>query len=141
MCGMDSPQTSRRAVLAGMCAIATVGLTNLIPLSPADAASAVTMGADGKAKVNLTYLKQVGAVVQIPQLNAALVKVSATKYAAYKLICPHAGAPVTAKGSAWTCYAHGSQFKPTTGAVVRGPAQSGLPKVPVKVAKGFATVG
>lgn len=138
---MESSQTSRRAVLAGMCAIATIGLTNLIPLSAAEAAAAVTIGKDGKAKVTLSALKKVGAVVQIPQLNAALVKVSATKYAAYNLACTHMGVTVNATGSTWTCPAHGSQFNPLNGAVKRGPAQSPLATIPVKVVKGIATVG
>ena len=133
--------TSRRNVLAGLCAIAALGTTTLLPLSPAEAASAIKVRKDGKVGVRLSALKRVGAVVRIPTLNAALVREGARKYVAYNLACTHMGVPVDTSGPVWVCPAHGSEYNPKNGDVVRGPAKAPLRKIRVHVAKGIAVVG
>ena len=138
---MTQADTSRRNVLLGMCALATVGLTGLFEISPAEAASAVKVRADGKVDVKLTALKKDGAVVKLPSLNAALVRVNAKKFVAFSLVCTHQGGPVDPTGSKWTCPLHGAQFSPKTGAAVTPPAQKPLAKLPVKIVKTVATVG
>jgi thiosulfate dehydrogenase [quinone] large subunit len=57
-------------------------------------------------------------------------------YKAFDAICPHAGCTVAyqASASVIACPCHGSEFNPKTGAVIQGPATSGL--TPIKVIKG-----
>jgi Rieske Fe-S protein len=124
-----------------MCALAGAGLTGLFEISPAEAASAVKVRKDGKVDVKVSALHKNGAVVKLPSLNAALVRVSPTKYVAYSLVCTHQGGEVIPNGSIWTCSVHGAQFEAKTGNVVRPPAVRPLTKLKVSVSKGVATVG
>ena len=57
-------------------------------------------------------------------------------FVAFDAICPHAGCTVAYKTASniIACPCHGSEFNPRTGAVVNGPATSGL--TPIKVIKG-----
>ena len=61
---------------------------------------------------------------------------------AFSAVCTHQGCLVSqvSRGEI-TCPCHGSAFDATTGAVVRGPAQSPLPPVPVKVVDGAVVTG
>lgn len=138
---MAETQPSRRSVLVGFCALTAAGITGLTQLSPAVAATAVKVRADGKVDVRLSALRKNGAVVSLPTLSAALVRVSPKKYVAYNLHCTHMGVPVQPSGSVWICPAHGSEFDPKSGRAVRGPAQSPLAHVPVRIKAGVATVG
>ena len=55
-----------------------------------------------------------------------------SKFVAFSAICPHAGCTVQyASGNLFVCPCHGSQFDATTGAVLQGPAASGLPSISV----------
>ena len=137
---MTQDNTSRRTVLAGLCAVAALGATALTPLAPAEAASAIKVRKDGKVEVRLAALKKVGAVVRIPTKNAALVRTGPKQYIAYNLACTHMGAPVDPTGSVWVCPAHGSEYNPRNGDVVRGPAQAPLHRIRVHIAKGIALV-
>ena len=57
-----------------------------------------------------------------------IVKTSATTYRTYSGICPHAGCGVSLAGNNQiVCYCHGSIFAVSSGAVIQGPARSGLP--------------
>jgi thiosulfate dehydrogenase [quinone] large subunit len=57
-------------------------------------------------------------------------------FTAFDAICPHAGCTVAYKTASniIACPCHGSEFNPKTGAVVTGPATSGL--TPIKVIQG-----
>ena len=136
---MTTTNPTRRNVLVGMCALAASGLTGLFEISAAEAASAIKVRKDGKVDVTISALAKNGAVLKLPTLNAALVRVSATKYVAYSLKCTHEGGPVDA--TTWTCAWHGAQFDSKTGAATRMPATRALTKLKVAVAKGIATVG
>ena len=60
----------------------------------------------------------------------------------FSAVCTHQGCLVAAvSGGEITCPCHGSAFDATTGAVVRGPAQTPLPAVPVKVVNGSVVTG
>ena len=52
---------------------------------------------------------------------------------AFSASCTHRGCKVTPNGAKLNCACHGSQFDALTGAVLRGPASSALPSVPVTV--------
>lgn len=60
------------------------------------------------------------------------------KFVAYDATCPHAGCPVGYQPSMdlIVCGCHGSQFQPSTGEVVQGPAQSGLTALTITEANG-----
>ena len=68
---------------------------------------------------------------------AVLVHLKNGDFVAYSAICTHQGCTVDYKGGQLACPCHGSVFDPANGAeVVAGPAQSPLPKIPVKVQGG-----
>ena len=56
--------------------------------------------------------------IVIRQANGTLV--------AYSAVCPHAGCTVEYGGGQIVCPCHGSTFNPQTGAVINGPATTGL---------------
>lgn len=56
---------------------------------------------------------------------------------AFEGACPHKGTQLPApEGDTITCPSHGSQFNAADGALVNGPATSGLTEVPVTVTDG-----
>ncbi len=67
---------------------------------------------------------------------ALVIQQTADNFVAFDAICPHAGCTVAYQTSARiiACPCHGSEFNPRTGAVVTGPATSGL--TPIKIIKG-----
>ncbi|MDA8103597.1 MAG: DoxX family membrane protein [Nitrospiraceae bacterium] len=57
---------------------------------------------------------------------------AATKFVAFSAICPHAGCTVQYAGSdRFVCPCHGSAFNALTGAVLNGPAPTGLTPIPI----------
>lgn len=141
---MDSEKNvSRRAVLCGL-AVLTLGL---VPEN-AIAASGVKVLANGKVEVTLSKnpaLKNIGGVVQFANnkgINIALVRTgkSARAFRALNLACTHQGYPLRQEGDKWVCDNHLANFS-ITGDVTRGPAESNLQRVPVKVTKKKITVG
>ena len=57
---------------------------------------------------------------------------STADFVAFSAICPHAGCTVQySAGNLFICPCHGSQFNADTGAVLNGPATSGLRAIPV----------
>jgi thiosulfate dehydrogenase [quinone] large subunit len=65
-----------------------------------------------------------------------VIQRTADQFVAFDAICPHAGCTVAYQSGAniIACPCHGSEFNPRTGAVVNGPATSGL--TPITVIKG-----
>jgi Rieske Fe-S protein len=69
--------------------------------------------------------------------QAVLVHLKNGDFVAYSAVCTHQGCTVAYQGGQLACPCHGSVFDPANGAeVVAGPAQSPLPKIPVKVQGG-----
>ncbi|MDA8208801.1 MAG: DoxX family membrane protein [Actinomycetota bacterium] len=57
---------------------------------------------------------------------------ASAKFVAYSAICPHAGCTVQYAGSdRFVCPCHGSAFNALTGAVLNGPAATGLTPIPI----------
>lgn len=134
---------SRRGLLTGACGIlALVGLGAL----PAAAKSSITRLKNGQVSVRLRSipeLAQVGGAVSIGVVKGRPVALSRTApntYIAFSLKCPHQGVTVAKTESGWRCEAHGSEFE-ADGDLVLGPATTRLPRVPIKVSRGVATVG
>lgn len=139
----ESKDIDRRALLTGACAI--LALSGFASPS-ASANSAVRKLSNGRLAVTLKglpELSKVGGSVGIGDvkgLPVAITRTGNSSYIAFSLSCPHQGVKVSWKGTGWSCSAHGSEFK-ADGDLVLGPATTRLPKVPIKIAKGIATVG
>ena len=65
-----------------------------------------------------------------------LIHLQNGKIAAYSAVCTHQGCTVAYQDGQLACPCHGSVFDPSNGAVVYGPAQAPLPKIPIKVQNG-----
>ena len=136
-------EMNRRTFLTGVCAALAVGVTGALP---AAANSAVKKLSGGRLSVRLSAvpeLAKVGGAVSIGSVKGvptAIARISATKYTAFSLACPHQGVTVTRDTAGWRCSAHGSEFDPA-GGLVMGPATSSLRSIPIKVKAGVATVG
>ncbi len=65
-----------------------------------------------------------------------VIQQTSDDFVAFDAICPHAGCTVAYQASAKliACPCHGSEFDARTGAVIQGPATTGL--TPIKVVKG-----
>ena len=64
-----------------------------------------------------------------------VLHLSEGRFVAYDAVCPHAGCTVAYSATAHliVCPCHGSEFDPSSGAVVNPPAQRGLSAIPVAV--------
>jgi thiosulfate dehydrogenase [quinone] large subunit len=62
-----------------------------------------------------------------------VVQPTAGHFVAFDAVCPHAGCTVgySAADSLIVCPCHGSEFNPSTGAVVAGPAPRGLRSIQI----------
>ena len=67
------------------------------------------------------------------QVPALVVQVTRGEFRAFSAVCPHAGCTVQFDGTndVFACPCHGSVFNATTGAVLQGPATTGLSPIPV----------
>jgi thiosulfate dehydrogenase [quinone] large subunit len=68
---------------------------------------------------------------------ALIVRSTAGEFVAFDAVCPHAGCTVAYQSASdiIACPCHGSEFNPRTGAVVRGPATTGLTRI--QLTEGF----
>ncbi|CAM5398423.1 hypothetical protein SAVIM338S_01966 [Streptomyces avidinii] len=140
-----SQSTARRTVLKG--AAALVGATG----AGATLAACSTEGNSGAGSPAVpTEPVELGAAADVPVGGAKLFRESkvvvscaeAGHYKAFSAQCTHAGCVldkiVEGEGN---CPCHGSRFDVTTGEVLRGPATSPLPEVPVKAEGGKLIAG
>jgi Rieske Fe-S protein len=75
--------------------------------------------------------------VTLPDGSPGIVaRPSADKAVCFSAVCTHMGCTVAPAGAQLNCPCHGSQFNALTGQVLRGPAASPLPEIPVKVTDG-----
>ena len=72
----------------------------------------------------------------------AVLRVSATSYRAFSMVCPHAGTTVNIVSGGFRCPNHGATFT-STGAVTGGPATRGLTErtVTYNATAGTLTIG
>ena len=145
---MTEVNATRREVLAGMCILAAATLTACSTPTPEESAAGIRTRDDGKVEVTIAELSGlaadgnsvlIGAVGSVGA--AALVRVTADSYKAFNLACTHEGEQVSTNTIPWTCPAHGAQFDPLTGDVLRPPAFNPLEELSVSYANGVAVVG
>lgn len=139
----QSNEMDRRALLSSACAL--LALSGLAAF-PTSASAEVRKVGNGRLSVKLKSipeLSQVGGSVGIGNVKGkpvAITRTGTNSYIAFSLNCPHQGVKVSKKESGWVCEAHGSEFE-SDGDLVLGPATTRLPRVPMKISKGVATVG
>ncbi len=70
------------------------------------------------------------------QVPALVVQLKKGEFRAFSAICPHAGCQVQFDGAndLFVCPCHGSTFNAATGAVLQGPAATGLSPIPIALA-------
>jgi Rieske Fe-S protein len=147
---MDTDHTmSRRgalaagATVAGAAALAACASGK--PNSPLNSGSS-SSSASPAAGQPLTKLSDiaVGGAVSATLSDGSPIIVSrptATTAVCFSATCTHMSCTVQPKGTLLQCPCHGSQYNPTTGAVLRGPAPRALAPVPVHVAGGEVVTG
>jgi Rieske Fe-S protein len=139
----EDNQMDRRALLSGVCAL--LALTGLGAF-PTSASAEVRKISNGRLSVKLKSipeLSHVGGSVGIGNVRGkpvAITRTGSNSYVAFSLNCPHQGVKVSKRESGWVCDAHGSEFE-ADGDLVLGPATTRLPRVPMKISKGIATIG
>lgn len=142
----DVSSPSRRQVLCGLVATLVAGGAVTTACSSASTGSSTSGGTNtggGQPAAAGTALAKVadvpvggGVVVDGPGGNGKLLLIqpASGEVKAFNAICPHAGVTVAApQGKTVTCPGHGSQFNAATGALLKGPATTGLSPVQVKV--------
>lgn len=110
----------------------------------APAALAACSGAGGGAPApppEGTPMSQIpvggGTVVQGPKGPVLLEQPTAGVVRAYDAVCPHQGVTVDPpENGTITCPGHGSQFDAASGALKKGPAQTGLTPVSTRIVNG-----
>ncbi len=127
---------SRRRVMIGGAAATVTG---------AAAVSGGSAAAAGKPAG-----KRIGAAKEVPvggslgftdpntQLPSLAIQLHKNDFVAYDAVCPHEGCTVGYLESQKIiqCPCHGSQFNPTNGHLVRGPAPHGLKRLKITEASG-----
>ena len=72
-------------------------------------------------------------VAKIGDAPVVLAQPTAGNIVCFSAVCPHQGCAVGAAGKEYNCPCHGSKFNAETGAVLAGPAVTGLTAIKVKV--------
>jgi nitrite reductase/ring-hydroxylating ferredoxin subunit len=125
----------RRELIAGAMALA-----GLLWAGPAAFGNEINLG-------RINQIKRKTAKVVTSGTNRILVyRRTARKFSGFIARCPSDQTNLTAanvRGARITCPTDGSVFRATNGRKVRGPATTGLEKVPIKIVNGFlvATIG
>ena len=141
---MTGEGLSRRSVLTGTGVVAVAGVAGYLFTRRTDAAKATsTPGAanaygapapeTARPLANVDDVPTGGGVVQESR-KIVLTRDAAGTVRGFSATCTHQGCTVSdVQGGHIDCPCHGSRFDATTGAVVRGPAASGLRPVAVVV--------
>lgn len=119
----------RRSVLAAGAAIAA----GLVATSSGCAQSERGSAQPGKGPATIAKADiPVGGGKVLADKNFVVTQPVAGTFLAFVKICPHGGCSVSSvDGNGILCNCHGSRFDAKTGAVVNGPAKSGLGKATV----------
>ncbi len=93
---------------------------------------------------NFSALASNGGIAQVDGgvgTPTAVVRISATSYRAFSMVCPHAGTTVNIVSGGFSCPNHGATFA-ATGDVTNGPATRGLTErsVTLNAAAGTLTI-
>lgn len=136
---MDRPCLSRRRALLFPASVA--GLGTLAACAPEDQGfgDAEPVRAEEDGSVPLTDVPENGsALVNFggEQPFVLLIRGTGEDVTGYSGYCTHNGCALAQHGEDLDCPCHGSRFDAKTGEVLRGPATTHLPEVPVTVEDG-----
>ncbi|WP_378020915.1 Rieske (2Fe-2S) protein [Actinomycetospora rhizophila] len=144
---------SRRTVLCGLAvALATPGALAACSsggtpsgAAPAPAPAPGTTAPSATAAGGGTPVAQIpvggGTIATVGDRSVLLVQPTAGQFKGFDATCPHQGTTVDPpENGVITCPNHFSQFDAATGAVRKGPADTGLTEVPVTVVDGTVQV-
>ena len=125
----------RRELIAG-----AVALAGMLWAGPAAFGSEINLGRISDIRIRAARLFNSGAS------RILVYRRTARKFSGFIARCPSDQTNLTAanvRGARITCPTDGSVFRATNGRKVRGPATTGLEKVPIKIVDGFlvATIG
>jgi nitrite reductase/ring-hydroxylating ferredoxin subunit len=128
---IDRHELDRRTVLraVGATGALAVGASALAACGgSANAGSSGAGSSAGGAVTVATSKVPVGSgVILTDGGGVVVVQPTAGDFKAFSAVCPHQGCQVDSiDSSKITCPCHGSEFNVTDGAVIQGPAQSGL---------------
>jgi thiosulfate dehydrogenase [quinone] large subunit len=137
------------AAAAGRAAGGTRSVQGTPTLSGGGSASAATSPPATTGSGSGTPGTSVGSAADVPVGGSAsftdpatgdpalIIQSKVGEFVAFDAVCPHAGCTVAYQSAAKiiACPCHGSEFDPETGAVVHGPATTGLTSI--HVAEGF----
>lgn len=129
------------AAVAGAAALAACGSgTSNSPLNSSSSSGSV---AAGQPLAKLSDIAVGGAVSASLSDGSPIIvsRPTATSAACFSAKCTHMACTVRPQGTLLQCPCHGSQYNLSTGAVLRGPAPSPLPSVPVHVTGGEVVTG
>ena len=95
----------------------------------------------GTALATVTQIPVGGtSAVTVDGQNILLARPKVAEVVAFSAICTHQGCLVSAAGSEFECFCHGSRFAAATGAVLTGPARRALDPIPVSVSGGSVVI-
>lgn len=137
------PEINRRALLSGACALLAFTTLGSFPTSASAEIRKISNGRLSVKLKSIPELSQVGGSVGVGNVKGkpvAITRTGKSSYIAFSLNCPHQGVKVSKSENGWVCDAHGSEFE-ADGDLVLGPATTRLPRVPMKISKGVATIG
>ena len=125
----------RRELIAG-----AVALAGMLWAGPAAFGSEINLGRISDIRIRAARLFNSGTS------RILVYRRTARKFSGFIARCPSDQTNLTAanvRGARITCPTDGSVFRATNGRKVRGPATTGLEKVPIKIVNGFlvATIG
>lgn len=85
----------------------------------------------------------VGSAVKVDRdgVQAVVSRPDEDTVVAFSPVCPHQGCMVAPREELYVCPCHSSQFDLRTGAVLAGPAETGLEPYPASVADGRILLG
>jgi thiosulfate dehydrogenase [quinone] large subunit len=132
----DAGAPSRASPATGGHAPAVTGTTT----SPTAPTSTATVAVPKGTRIGPAADVPVGGAASFTdpaqQIPALVVQIKSGDFRAFSAVCPHAGCTVQFDGTSdvFACPCHGSVFSATTGAVLQGPAPTGLS--PIAVALG-----
>lgn len=133
-----TPKLTRREVL-GLSAIGAAGIAAVLTGCSAEETATSTMVSDSGLEVGPVSSVPVGGGANFTVQGTPMVVTQEKEgaFKAFSAVCTHQGCLVGCRDKEIVCDCHASIFNPSTGAVISGPAPSGLPEIPIEVRDGI----
>jgi Rieske Fe-S protein len=144
-CCQSAPSQTRRTVLAAAGVLGAAGFLVACSSGSGDSAAKPQNSAsgspdantdipDGDAVLASTADVAVGGATFVQSRGIVVSQPTEGEFHAFQATCPHQGCMVTeTQDTDLLCPCHASLFSGKTGAVLRGPATSGLPEIDITV--------